>query len=96
MQAGELFSWEKHHLFKVTLGEPAQPLSKQVSISRQPGVLPLRSPRAEGTSSSIPVPAWPTPPSPHSLCDSLSRVTTSGSPGGSCGSRAIIPVTITL
>lgn len=47
MQAGEPFSWEKHHLFKVTLGELAQPLSKQVSISRQPGVLPLRSPRAE-------------------------------------------------
>lgn len=57
MQAGELFSWEKHRLFKVTLGKPAQSLPS-------PGVLTLRSPRVEGTSSTIPVPAWPTPPSP--------------------------------
>lgn len=64
MQAGELFSWEKHRLFKVTLGKPAQSLPRRVSIAGQPGVLTLHSPRVEGTSSTIPVPAWPTPPSP--------------------------------
>lgn len=61
------------------------------SRSASPSVLTLHSPRAEGTSSPIPAHS----PLGQSLGDSLSPVATSSSQG-SCGSTAIIPVTVTV